>query len=275
MPDEEASSRWQDLHNHVVTQTSQNFVLSFLSRCIRAHTEHISVFTDPSLVPPLDLARLIPKYRHSASRLIFVDFEGCLWVRDMSKRAITEMMQNGKGPMVEPSEEAMQVLENLADDPRNEIWVLSGLPMKGALEKLAERVPGVGIVAENGCFIKTKEVRRRANGHMNGTSKANWINIVANLDFAWKGPCVEILNYVSCPFSLSLMDSLNNTDHVTVHRTYTRFICRRACCFHRVAFLDGFSRFDCIDQWGFCQLCHFTDLESGSHFNHTNYKLPI
>lgn len=196
MSDEEASARWQDLHNHVVTQTSQNFVLSFLSRCTRAHTEHVSLFTDSSLVPPLDLARLIPKYRHSASRLIFVDFEGCLWVRDMSKRAITEMIQDGKGPMVEPPEETMQVLERLADDPRNEIWVLSGLPVKGALEKLAERVPGVGIVAENGCFIKTKEVRRRANGHTNGTSsKPDWINIVANLDFAWKGPCVEILNY--------------------------------------------------------------------------------
>ena len=202
MSDEEASSRWQDLHSHVVTQTSQNFVLSFLNRCIRAHTEHISLFTDPSLVPPLDLARLIPKYRHSASRLVFVDFEGCLWVRDLSKRAMIELAQSGKGPMAEPSEEAMQALENLADDPRNEVWVLSGLPVKGALERLAERVPGVGIVAENGCFIKTKEARKGINGHTNGGGKAKWINMVANLDFAWKGPCVEILHYVSLLFPL-------------------------------------------------------------------------
>ncbi|KAI6021973.1 hypothetical protein EDC04DRAFT_2607090 [Pisolithus marmoratus] len=35
----------------------------------------------------------------------------------------------------------MQVLESMADDPKNEIWVLSGLPVKGALERLAKRVP--------------------------------------------------------------------------------------------------------------------------------------
>ncbi|KAI6023022.1 glycosyltransferase family 20 protein [Pisolithus microcarpus] len=192
MSDEEAASRWQDLHNHVVTQTAQAFVTSFLTRCLRAHTEHASLSIDPSLVPPLDLPRLIPKYRHSTTRLVFVDLEGCLWVRDMSKSAMIEMMRSGKGPMVEPPEATMQVLEKLAGDPKNEIWVLSGLPVKGALERLAERVPSVGIVAENGCFVKTREIGKKSNGQSNG---ARWINMVANLDFAWKGPCIEILNY--------------------------------------------------------------------------------
>ncbi|KAI5992797.1 glycosyltransferase family 20 protein [Pisolithus albus] len=192
MSDEEAASRWQDLHNHVVTQTAQAFVTSFLTRCLRAHTEHASLSIDPSLVPPLDLPRLIPKYRHSTTRLVFVDFEGCLWVRDMSKSAMIEVVGTGRGPMVGPSEATMQVLEKLAGDPKNEIWVLSGLPVKGALERLAQRVPSVGIVAENGCFVKTREIGNRTNGQSNG---ARWINMVANLDFAWKGPCIEILNY--------------------------------------------------------------------------------
>ncbi|KAG6333800.1 hypothetical protein ID866_5295 [Astraeus odoratus] len=195
MSDDEASSRWQDLHSHVVTQTAQAFATYFLTRCLRAYTEHTSLSTDPLLVPPLDLGRVIPKYRHSASRLFFVDFEGCLWVRDMSKTAMTEMMQNGRGPMLEPSEDAVKVLERLAEDPKNEVWVLSGLPVRGTLERLAERLPGVGIVAENGCFIKTRGVSGKVNGYANGASKGKWINMVANLDFAWKGPCVEILHY--------------------------------------------------------------------------------
>ncbi|KAI6030068.1 glycosyltransferase family 20-domain-containing protein [Pisolithus marmoratus] len=171
MSDEKAASRWQDLHNHVVTQTAQAFTTSFLTRCLRAHNEHASLSTDPSLVPSLDLLRLIPKYHHSASRLIFVDVEGCLWVRDMSKSAMMEMFKTGKGPMVELPEATMRVLESMADDPKNEIWVLSGLPVKGALERPAERVPKVGIVAENGCFVKTREISNKS------------------------GPCVEILNY--------------------------------------------------------------------------------
>lgn len=215
MPDDEAASRWQDLHSHVVTQTAQAFATSFLTRCLRAHVEHTSLAIESSLVPSLDLARLIPKYRHSPSRLILLDFEGCVWVRDMSKQAIVQMVQEGKGPMVEPTEEAIKVLERLTEDVRNEVWVLSGLPIKGALEKVAERVPRVGIVAENGCFIKVREIGSKkggvgefvdghangyttndSNGHTNGVSKAKWINMVANLDLAWKVPCVEILNYV-------------------------------------------------------------------------------
>ncbi|KAI6107708.1 glycosyltransferase family 20 protein [Pisolithus thermaeus] len=192
MSDEEAASRWQDLHNHVVTQTAQTFVTSFLTRCLRAHTEHASLSIDPSLVPALDLPRLIPKYRHSTTRLVFVDLEGCLWIRDMSKSAMIEMMRTGKGPMVEPPEATIRVLEKMAGDPKNEIWVLSGLPVKGALERLAERVPSVGIVAENGCFVKTRKIGNKSDGQSNG---ARWINMVANLDFAWKVPCIEILNY--------------------------------------------------------------------------------
>ncbi|KIK15015.1 hypothetical protein PISMIDRAFT_16818 [Pisolithus microcarpus 441] len=110
----------------------------------------------------------------------------------MSKSAMIEMMRSGKGRMVEPPETTMQVLERLAGDPKNEIWVLSGLSVKGALERLAQRVPSVGIVAENGCFVKTREIGNRRNGQSNGE---RWINMVANLDFAWKGPCIEILNY--------------------------------------------------------------------------------
>ena len=39
MPDEEACSRWEDLHNRVTTQTVQAFVTTFLNRCVRSNTE--------------------------------------------------------------------------------------------------------------------------------------------------------------------------------------------------------------------------------------------
>jgi hypothetical protein len=42
MSDEEARSRWEDLYNHVITQSAQAFVTSFLTRCLRANEEHVS-----------------------------------------------------------------------------------------------------------------------------------------------------------------------------------------------------------------------------------------
>ena len=181
MSDTEALSRWEDLHNHVVTQTAQAFVMSFLTRCLRVHTEHTAQ-ADLSMVPVVDMARLLPRYKHSSKRLLLLDFEGAIWIRDMSRASLL-------APFA-PKEEILALLKRFTDDPRNEVWLLSGLPVKGVLDKIAVAVPGVGIIAENGCFIKTRETKK---------TPAMWVDMVANLNFTWKGPCVEILNYV-CPY---------------------------------------------------------------------------
>jgi len=55
---------WQELHNHVTTQTAQAFVNSFLSRVIRAHSEHY--LDDVEDVPALDLNRVLPRYLKSS-----------------------------------------------------------------------------------------------------------------------------------------------------------------------------------------------------------------
>ncbi|PPQ87717.1 hypothetical protein CVT26_011923, partial [Gymnopilus dilepis] len=84
-------------------------------------------------------------------------------------------------------EEAVEVLGKLAEDERrNEVWLLSGLRARGVLEAVARRVPKVGIVAENGCFIKTRAV---------GGYEGEWINMVSNFNLTWKSACLEILNY--------------------------------------------------------------------------------
>jgi len=67
------------------------------------------------------------------------------------------------------------------------LWLLSGLPVKGVMEKVADYVPRMGIVAENGCFMKTKASRASPTGE--------WISMVSNLNLTWKTSCVEILNY--------------------------------------------------------------------------------
>jgi hypothetical protein len=44
------------------------------------------------------------------------------------------------------------LLKCSADDPRIEVLLLNGLPVKGVLDQIAVAVAGVGIVAENGCL---------------------------------------------------------------------------------------------------------------------------
>ena len=97
---------------------------------------------DSIFVPPLELARVLPRYKHSRKRLILVDFEGTLWSRDLSRAGLVGME---KGEYVFP-EEAVNVLGKLAEDARNEVWLLSGLRVDGVLERVREQVPKVGIV---------------------------------------------------------------------------------------------------------------------------------
>ncbi|KAG6816474.1 hypothetical protein H0H87_005761 [Tephrocybe sp. NHM501043] len=241
MSDEEAHTRWEDLHNHVTTQTAQAFVTTFLTRTLRAHAEDLAPNTE---VPRLDVARVLPRYKHSRGRLVLLDLEGTLWKRDLSRDGLARMEEdyltagtkesqpesNGEKveeagpcvPRVQVPEEVLLILERLVADPRNEVWLLSGLRVRGVLERIAERIPKLGIVAENGCFIKTikKSPPTRAPGSLNrsfssgsnsspprsslkspieknGGKDWEWVNMVANFNLSWKTACLEILSYVS------------------------------------------------------------------------------
>lgn len=151
MSDEEAKSRWEDLHSHVITQSAQAFTTSFLVRCLRANIEHMQ--NDANAVADLDVSRILPRYKHSQMRLLLIDFEGTLWQRDPSALAL-------RGEF-DPPQAAIDTLNKLAEDPRNEVWLLSGLQVKGALEKVAAAAPKIGIVyaGRSSCWCRVLIVR--------------------------------------------------------------------------------------------------------------------
>ena len=43
-------------------------------------------------------------------------------------------------------EEPLNVLKALAENKNNEVWLLSGLQVKGVLDRVAEKIPKLGIV---------------------------------------------------------------------------------------------------------------------------------
>jgi hypothetical protein len=126
----------QDLRSHVENQSAQAFVTSFLSRCLRANSEHRQV--DITSIPNLDVSSILPRYQLARTRLLLFDFEGTLWQRNTSKASLSQPFT--------PPEEPLRLLNKLAEDPRNVIWLLSGLPVKGVMEKVAELAPGIGIM---------------------------------------------------------------------------------------------------------------------------------
>ena len=81
---------------------------------------------------------------------MLVDFEGTLWMRDLTKKGVLDLVgavgPGGERELPKEVEEAVNVLAKLADDRKNEVWLLSGLRVKGVLEAVAEKVPKVGIV---------------------------------------------------------------------------------------------------------------------------------
>ncbi|KAJ7139621.1 alpha,alpha-trehalose-phosphate synthase [Mycena epipterygia] len=207
MSEDEALSRWEDLHNHVTTQTGQAFVTTFLSRCLRSHTEqHLQ---SHEAAPTLDMHRVLPRYKHSSKRLLLMDFEGTLWMRPK----LTPGAPADNADADEGLERALEVLRRFAADRRNDVWLLSGLPVTGVLARIAKEVPRIGIVAENGCFIRPKTAPHRASSMgspaLNGRRSAaelspvntaatlpgGWINMVATFNLTWKNSCTEILNY--------------------------------------------------------------------------------
>jgi len=130
----------QELHSHVITQTAQAFVTTFISRCLRVNAEHARLdLAFSNSVAPLDVTRLLPRYKHSHKRLLLIDFEGTLWQRDISKAGLLQ-------DPFSPPEEALDLLNKLAEDRRNEVWLLSGLAVSGKMEVVAEKLPNVGIV---------------------------------------------------------------------------------------------------------------------------------
>lgn len=158
MSDEEAASNWlvsttclysfnvvpnlgfhKDLHRHVAAQTAQTFTNSFLTRAVRAYNDH-QRGTDVESVAQFDVSRVLTQYKYSAKRLLLLDLEDTLWTRKTPAGFIKQ------GTPLTIPQDVFDLLNKLKDDSKNEIWVLSGLPIKGGMDQISNNVPGIGLM---------------------------------------------------------------------------------------------------------------------------------
>ncbi|KAK3329908.1 glycosyltransferase family 20 protein [Apodospora peruviana] len=140
MGDEEKERRWQKLYHAVNHHTGSHWFTEFMLRLDRVYDEQHH--RDHTSVPRLSLNALARQYKNSERRLFILDFEGTL----VSWGPINKIIP------VSP-QRTLDVLNDLLLDERNTIYVMSGRQPE-ELDRLFRRVPNLGLIAENGCFLK-------------------------------------------------------------------------------------------------------------------------
>ncbi|CEJ93761.1 Putative Trehalose phosphate synthase subunit [[Torrubiella] hemipterigena] len=140
MDEEEKKARWDFLYNAVVVHTGSHWCSEFLGRLDRAYdTQHRR---DQTSVPRLSIPTATAKYNQSERRLFILDYEGTL----VSWGPVNQIIP------VSP-QRTVDVLNELLLDQRNTIYVMSGRRPE-ELDRIFQRVSNLGLIAENGCFLR-------------------------------------------------------------------------------------------------------------------------
>ncbi|KAL2134995.1 hypothetical protein VTI74DRAFT_10130 [Chaetomium olivicolor] len=140
MSDEEKERRWTKLFEAVNHHTGSHWFTEFMSRLDRVYEEQHR--RDQTSVPRLSMPTLFQQYNRTERRLFILDFEGTL----VSWGPVNQIIP------VSP-QRTFDVLNDLLLDERNTIYVMSGRRPE-ELDRIFRRVPNLGLIAENGCFLK-------------------------------------------------------------------------------------------------------------------------
>ncbi len=82
-----------------------------------------------------------------------------------------------------PTQKLLRTLRALAEDEKNKVWIVSGRDQE-FLEKHLGDIPGLGLSAEHGCFLRKPF-----------TPKDAWVNLTENLDMSWQKDVLDIFEY--------------------------------------------------------------------------------
>ncbi|KAI0160223.1 family 20 glycosyltransferase [Xylariaceae sp. FL1272] len=169
MPDDEKTTRWAALREVVTHHTGSHWFSTMLSQLDSSYeVQHRHHQTS---VPRLNLNTLAQQYYRSQRRLFLLDLEGTL---------VPANFMNSLSP-VNP-QRMLTVLNDLVDDSRNTVFVMSGRK-PDELDRLFRQVPNLGLIAENGCFVKY-------------AGKHSWAEFADRQQvFSWKQSVKNVLQY--------------------------------------------------------------------------------
>ncbi|KAJ3188543.1 threalose-6-phosphate phosphatase [Irineochytrium annulatum] len=167
MTPEEKNIKHQQLYAHVTSRTAEFWSNSFVKEQMRLST----MPDQANPTPTLDFKLCIDKYKKAKSRLLMFDYDGTLTpIRKTPNAAV-------------PSPEMLKYMTELCKDPRNYIFVISGRD-EAFLDTWLGQIPGLGLSAEHGCFIKYPDL-----------NDGKWVNLTEEIDLSWKSKVAEIFQY--------------------------------------------------------------------------------
>lgn len=171
MEAEEKETRYNKLREVVMHHTGAYWAECLEEALDRAYTEQAS--RNAMSIPRLDVSDLVETYKDAHRRIFILDYEGTL----ASYGTDTNVA------LTSPKK-VLDALNALLSDRRNIVYVMSGRGPED-LQRIFRQVPGLGLIAENGCFLREC-----------GAPENEW-TIFADLDDCkvWKKDIRPILQY--------------------------------------------------------------------------------
>ena len=94
-------------------------------------------------------------------------------------------MKSVEGSQLEPSSNALEVLNNLSDDPTSIVFVVSSESKRQLHKWYHKKAPKLGLAAENGAFWRWTQL---------GKGLDDWNSLVELDDFTWIKQVRQIMN---------------------------------------------------------------------------------
>jgi len=141
MSPEEKKARHEKIQEVVLSKTGEAWMAGLateLDKAFEARNQR-----DARATPRLNLRETIEKYKTAKKRFFLVDYDGTLATIDNS----------GEHTHFTTPQKVLDTLNDLINAGQNIVYVMSGRTPED-LDKIFARVPGLGLIAENGCFIR-------------------------------------------------------------------------------------------------------------------------
>ncbi|ODV89465.1 glycosyltransferase family 20 protein [Tortispora caseinolytica NRRL Y-17796] len=169
---DERRKRWKKMYQYITTHTGFDWTKSNLDAISTAWKNSRRV---SDIVPPLDMKMVKSQFQlvqAPAYRMFFFDYEGTLTFWGSSKSSFFASPQKVIAALIE-----------LTSDPNNVIYLMSGL-MAGELERTFRQVPNLGLIAENGCYIRP-------------FASNEWISLIDERKLSWVPTVKKYLDAIS------------------------------------------------------------------------------
>lgn len=140
MDEAEKNRRFFRIRDKVLHHTGNHWITELGKHLAKVHDEHFR--RDTMSIPRLSTSKLLQSYQDSDKRLFLLDYEGTL----------TPYGRVDSTVLTRPKAVTETLNELIADD-RNIVYVMSCLRVQ-ELESLLGHVPGIGLIAENGCYLR-------------------------------------------------------------------------------------------------------------------------